>query len=339
MPKVSITIPCRNEENYIVKCLQSIVDSDYPKDKLEVFVCDGLSTDKTIVQVLKFEEKYPFIELLLNKKQTTPHALNIGLKESDADYNIILGAHAEIEKDFIQQNINTFEQINDNQLACVGGFIENIFEDEDSKIIGYAMSSSFGVGNAHFRTGGKDGFVDTVAFGMYKAEVFDDIGYFDESLARNQDDEFNYRLLKNGYKIYLSEAIKSKYYVRASFLKLFRQYFQYGYWKVIVNKKHNKITTLRQLAPFMFVLFLIVGFISSLFSMVYALIFLTILSIYFFLAILSTLKFKISITNKLKLIKAFLILHISYGLGYLMAIKDLIFLRKFVTNKKMEITR
>lgn len=339
MPKVSITIPARNEENYIVKCLQSIVRADYPKDKLDVFVCDGLSTDRTVEQVKEFGQKYPFIHLLINEKQTTPHALNLGLKASEADYKIILGAHAEIYPDFIKKNLKIFETLNDTTLACVGGVLENIYENRDSEIIGYAMSTPFGVGNAHFRTGKKSGYVDTVAFGTYKAEIFERIGYFDEKLDRNQDDEFNYRLLRSGYKIYLSNDIKSKYYVRSSFSKLFKQYYQYGYWKVVVNKKHKNITTFRQIVPALFVLFLIIGFISSWIHLTFALLFSMGIILYFIVAINESLKANFNLKNQFKLIKTFLILHISYGLGYLSAIKDLLFLRTFEIEKRNKITR
>jgi len=339
IPRVSISIPARNEEKYIEKCLQSIVNSEYPKENLQVFVVDGLSNDSTPQIVKNFDEKYNYIHLIENKRQLTPHALNLGLKASDADYKIILGAHAEIAADFISQNIAVYQNLSDEKLACVGGFLENIFEDESSRIIGLAMSSPFGVGNSHFRTGRKSGYVDTVAFGCYRADLFDEIGYFNETLVRNQDDEFNYRILKNGYKIYLSDKIKSKYYVRASYVKLFKQYYQYGYWKVVVNKIHRNITTLRQIIPLLFVLFLIVGTIFSFFSLVLFKLFILGILSYLILASYSALKFKQKIAGTIQIFKTFIILHISYGMGYLSALKDLLILRKFNTNKNTKLTR
>jgi hypothetical protein len=190
-------------------------------------------------------------------------------------------------------------------------------ENKTSEIIGKAMSSPFGVGNAHFRTGQKDGLVDTVAFGAYRKEVFESVGYFDEDLARNQDDEFNYRLLKNNFKIYLSKKIISSYYVRASFKNLFRQYFQYGFWKVYVNKKHRTITTLRQLIPSLMVSTLILGFVFSFLNMFFALLFATEIILY----LIGSCWFASKKANNLKqlfaIIFTFLILHTSYGIGYL----------------------
>ncbi len=257
LPSISITIPARNEEKYIEKCILSILSADYPQEKIKIFVCDGLSTDNTREIVSSLSNKHKNIQLIDNEKQTTPFALNLGLKASNCAIKIILGAHAEIDKDFIKNNVSV---LNDYpEVGCAGGIIENVYENESAETIGLAMSSAFGVGNAHFRTGSKNGFVDTVAFGAYRKEVFEKIGYFDEDLIRNQDDEFNFRLLQNGFKIYLNSNIKSKYYVRASFSKLYKQYYQYGYWKVYVNKKHKAVTSIRQLVPLFFILFLFLG--------------------------------------------------------------------------------
>ena len=197
---VAIVIPCRNEELYIEKCINSILNSNYSLELIHIYVCDGISDDNTIAIVKKLSKENPQIKLLVNQKQTTPFALNLGLKTAKQDVKIILGAHAELTPNFIKENVTTL--FDKDNVACAGGIINNVYENNTAEIIGLAMSSQFGVGNAHFRTGVKDGFVDTVAFGAYKKEVFDSIGYFDEDLVRNQDDEFNFRLLKNSFRIY-----------------------------------------------------------------------------------------------------------------------------------------
>jgi glycosyltransferase involved in cell wall biosynthesis len=337
MKSVSITIPCRNEQKYIGKCLQSIVDCDYDKKLLMVFVCDGNSDDSTQKIVREFVDKYDYIKLLINEKRTTPFALNLGLKAESADVKIILGAHAEIYRDYIESCIAALEI--EPKIGCSGGIIENVMEDETSTIISLAMSSSFGVGNAHFRTGEKEGYVDTVAFGAYKSEVFDIVGYFDEDLIRNQDDEFNYRLHKFGYKIYLSKSIKSKYYVRASYKKLYKQYYQYGYWKVYVNIKHNTITTLRQIIPSLFVSFLFTGLCLSLISNLFFKTYILGLSFYLLVGFISALKKTSSIFLATKVLFVFIILHFSYGLGYLLGIIQFIIFRKGPSEKSETLTR
>ncbi len=315
---VSIVIPCRNEEKYIEKCITSLLNSNYPKELVTIMVCDGMSTDNTRAIISQLSKINTNVVLIDNVKQTTPFALNLGLKKATADIKIILGAHSEVDPNFISENIKVLK-ISD-EIGCSGGVLENVYENETSEIIGLAMSSSFGVGNAHFRTGNKNGYVDTVAFGAYKKEVFEDVGYFDESLTRNQDDEFNYRLIKHNYKIYLSQKIKCKYYVRGSFDKLFKQYYQYGYWKVFVNKKHKTVTTVRQLIPLFFVLFLSVGAITSMLHNLIFYAYLGVIILYVVFAFLSALKLSTKPSYIYKLVYCFLILHCSYGLGYLTGI-------------------
>ena len=336
-PNVSITIPSRNEEKYIEKCINSIVNSNYPQDKIKIFVCDGLSTDNTREIVSKLSNKHSNIELIDNEKQTTPFALNLGLKASNCAIKIILGAHAEIDKYFIKNNVSV---LNDYpEVGCAGGIIQNVYENESAETIGLAMSSSFGVGNAHFRTGNKNGFVDTVAFGAYRKEVFEKIGYFDEDLIRNQDDEFNFRLLINGFKIYLNSNIKSKYYVRASFSKLYKQYYQYGYWKVYVNKKHKAVTSIRQLVPLFFVLFLFLGFTLSFFHWVLGSLFSLGILAYIVLAIVFASQKSNSFEKMMGIAYTFFLLHFSYGLGYLVGIVDFIALNKGPRNSSQKLTR
>jgi glycosyltransferase involved in cell wall biosynthesis len=335
---VSITIPCRNEEKYIGKCLQSILDSTYPKELLEVFVCDGMSDDNTVEIISQFASRYPFIKMIENKRKTTQYALNLGIMASYSDIRIILGAHAEIYPDYINECVKAFEI--DPEIGCVGGFLENVMEDHVSGVISVAMSSSFGVGNAHFRTGKKDGYVDTVAFGAYKKEVFETAGYFDEDLVRNQDDEFNYRILKYGFKIYLSHSIKAKYYVRASFPKLYKQYYQYGYWKVYVNKKHRTVTTLRQLVPAFFVLFVVIGFFLAFVHPFLAAAYVITLMLYFLLGFKEAISRTKVPGEVLNVVYSFLILHWSYGTGYLKGIYDFFILnRKTVSAENMKLSR
>jgi len=334
---VSVIIPCRNEEKYIAQCIDSILESDYQKEEFEIIVVDGMSNDKTIDIVENYLNRYGFIKLIKNPKQTTQWALNKGIIEAKGDVIIILGAHAAISQNYISGCVEILK--NDNETVCAGGLVENICENDISKIIGYAMSSSFGVGNAYFRTGDKSGFVDTVAFGAYKKEIFEKIGYFDEDLVRNQDDEFNFRVTKNGYKIFLDTKLKLLYYTRASFKKLFNQYFQYGYWKVYVNKKHKAVTTLRQLVPSLFLIFLVFGFFIS-FSNIYLRFGyrLTILT-YIVLAIKSGLNKTDTIRELGLFIYTCLILHISYGSGYLWGVISFLILRKTPSKHSQELTR
>ena len=336
-PKYSIVIPCRNEAKFIGKCLDSLVDVDYPKDQLEVFVCDGESDDETPAIIEAYQKRYPFIQYLINKKRTTPFALNLGIRAASGEYLMILGAHAELHKHHIKNSIAAFAV--DEKIGCTGGIIENVYLNNRAKVISAAMGSSFGVGNAHFRTGAKYGFVDTVAFGAYKKEVFENIGLFDEELVRNQDDEFNFRLLKNGYKIYLARNILSKYYVRASFKKLLKQYYQYGYWKVFVNKKYKTITTIRQLIPFLFVMYLFIGLILSAFVPYFWILFISILIIYFIAGFYFAGKKAANLKERFQIQWSFLLMHLGYGYGYLEGIVAFLIFNKKPKKASEALTR
>ncbi len=325
-PVISIVIPCRNEKNYIIPCIQSVLHNNYPREKIEVIVCDGKSDDGTFELLKNYSEKNSQLKVFVNEKQTTPFALNLGIKNATGSIIIILGAHAEMHGNYLNTCVNILKENPD--VWCCGGVLQNEAKDNVAEIISLAMTSPFGVGNAHFRTGAKDGYVDTVAFGAYRKEVFSLIGLFDEELTRNQDDEFNYRLTKAGKKIWLATDTSVKYFVRGSWKKLWVQYFQYGYWKVFVNRKHKMVTTFRQLIPFFFVLFLIAGIILSCFSVSFLIPFLIILSAYLMGAFVFAARLKNSIGSVIKIAFAFFILHLSYGTGYLKGVIDFILLRK-----------
>lgn len=336
--KVSIVIPCLNEEAYIGKSLNSLLNSELDEIEMEVLVVDGMSSDRTVGIVNRLAASDARIRLLKNERRITPAALNLGITNSEnADVIIILGAHSEVEPDFIKKNIEVL--ITHPQAACAGGLISNVFENETAEIVGLAMSSPFGVGDATFRTGGRPGFVETVAFGAYRRNVFDQIGLFDERLVRNQDDEFNFRLIKNGGKIFFDPSIKSLYYVRSSYRKLARQYFQYGYWKVFVNRLHKTVTTWRQTIPFFFVLFLFLGVIMTPVNKVFFGFLLTGMLAWFLGALAASIERRCPSWNWHKLILVFFILHFSYGLGYAKGILDFLILRKMPDTVSPKITR
>lgn len=333
MKTVTIVIPCFNENEYIIRCLDSIEKQSYPKELITTFVCDGNSTDGTQELVRDYVAKNNRFQLLINTHKTTPHALNLGIKNSKSDVIIILGAHSELDVDFVKKSMETF--LVDENIMCVGGVLENDYANDTSRTIGYAMSSPFGVGNAHFRTGARKGYVDTVAFGAYRKEIFEKVGLFDEELIRNQDDEFNYRVTSNGYKIYLNPEIKCKYFVRAFYGKLFRQYYQYGYWKVYVNRLHKTVTTGRQLIPALFVLYLLVlpfSFIIGGPVAIYS-------SLFLFLYLVFAITFaSIKHSNPLVMVKitfTFLILHLGYGTGYLKGVLDFLILGRSIRKTEM----
>ncbi len=336
--RVAVVIPCLNEVGYIEGTINSLLESDLEGIALEVLVVDGISSDGTIDIVRRIEKQDQRVRLISNEKKVTPVALNLGIKQAnDAEIIIILGAHSEVNKDFVKRNAEVLRD--QPQADCVGGLIDNVFENETAQIVGIAMSSPFGVGNATFRTGGKPGFVETVAFGAYRREVFLKIGFFDERLVRNQDDEFNFRIIKNGGKIYFDPSIRSKYYVRSSYKKLSKQYFQYGYWKVYVNALHNTVTTWRQTVPFFFVLFLTIMTILTLIDDFFFRFLLAGISAWFIGSLFAAMERRCPSWQWHRLILVFLILHLSYGTGYAKGIIDFLILKKRPDTESPNITR
>lgn len=317
---VQIIIPCLNEEQFIGKCLDSVFAAERPAGGIQVSVAEGRSSDNTLSILKAYQQKFPELEILDNPKRVTPIAMNLGLEASKCDAFVILGAHATIDKEFLVRGL---KHLNDNEeLGCVGGFVENVYLNSAGRAIGKAMKSPFGVGNAHYRTGTAVGYVDTVLFGMYPRKLVEEIGPFDPVLVRNQDDEFNYRVNQSGKKILLDPAIKASYYVRGSLKKLYLQHFQYGYWKVYVNTKHKAITTLRQLAPPLLVFGLLLGWVLGVFLPIFSALYLLLWFVYLALGGILSLRASKGVREMQTIWLAFLALHFGYGLGYL---KGLIF--------------
>ena len=336
---VSIIIPCRNEEKYIEKCIKSFIEQSYPKELLTIIISDGMSNDNTRNIINKLQKYNKNVVLLENKEMTAPKGMNLGIKNSKSEIIIIFGAHAYADKEFVAQSVKALEN---KEVGCAGGIITTINESTKGAAIAEGMSCPFGVGNALFRFSDKECFVDTVGFGAYRKELLDNIGYFDDELVRNQDDELNYRVIKSGAKILLSPKIKSTYYSRGDFKKLWRQYFQYGFWKVRVIQKHKRPAALRHLVPLLFVLFLIVGGVLSLISKFIAIPFLVVLSLYVAMDVMFS--FKISSSKKFAyfkyLILTFPILHISYGVGFLLGIINFyLFKNSKLEEKNKELSR
>ncbi|WP_374119116.1 glycosyltransferase family 2 protein [Clostridium sp. OS1-26] len=328
---VSIIIPCRNEEKYIGKCIDTFINQTYPKECFEVFVCDGMSTDNTRDIVREYEKKYSNIKIVDNPGLSAPKGMNEGIRKSKADIVIIFGAHSYADKDFIKYNV---EALRNKEVGCAGGPIETISEDDKGTAIAYAMSSPFGVGNALFRYAQEETYVDTVAFGAYRKEVLEEIGYFDEELVRNQDDELNYRVVKNGYKVLLTPKVRSSYYSRSSLKKLWKQYYQYGFWKVRVMQKHGKPASLRHLIPMIFVTTNVLGAAVGLFFKPILYLWFLELGLYLVCDIVASIKVAKGNHKLLKYIPLiFPILHLSYGIGFMEGLVSFYLLK---SNKAIE---
>jgi len=343
LPFVSIIIPCRNEEDYIIPCLDSILAQDYPKDRLEILVADGMSTDRTKQLLLDYVKNHPTVHCFDNPKKIVTMGLNILIKKANGDLIARMDAHTKFPTDYISKCVRYSQE---HKVDNVGGIIITLPGNDSlsAQAIALAMSSQFGVGNSYFRTGVKEPrLVDTVPFGCYRREVFDKIGLFDEDMVRSQDAEFNLRLIKSRGKILLAPDIISHYYARNSFKKMITMYAQYGYFKSLSAAKLGQIMGIRQMIPALFVsslALLIAG------SLIYKpLIWLLILDLGLYLSANLFFSYKISSSKNFTifplLIWAFILIHFTFGFNYLRGIFDFWILKKHLHHKisDMPLTR
>jgi len=314
---ISFILPIRNEAQSIEKTIQSIFSQTIDED-FEIIVADGNSSDGTRELLKNLQTNNPNIILIDNLEKIVSMGFNRALNESKGDIIIRVDGHCEIAPDYIQKCLKCLEKINAD---CVGGATDHVASGLLGKSIKIAQSSIFGVGGVSFRKKVDKGqYVDTLAFGAYKREVFDQLGGYDEELVRNQDDEFNFRLIQNGGKIWLDPSIKSTYTQRNSFRGLFKQYFQYGFYKVRVMQKRRGIASWRHVVPGLFVLGLLTSLSIFLFNGNTILILslcLPYLSFSVFATIFELIKTPSNLISVMMLPVTFFILHISYGLGFL----------------------
>ncbi len=322
LPLVSIIIPARNEEDYIRQCLNSVLDSDYPREKLEIIVVDGMSKDQTKEIIAEYSTKYGFIQCLENPKRIAPTALNIGIGHATGEVIIRMDAHSLYPSDYIA---NCVKYLEESDADNVGGIWITIpgRNSMTARLIAFVLSSPFGVGNAHFRIGTrKSRYVDTVPFGCYKREVFEDIGFFNEELVRNQDIELNTRLRRNGGKILLVPTIKSYYHARPTLKKLCAQNWKNGIWNIYLTKLVPGSLSIRHFVPMLFVLGLMGSIVLASFSSQGLILLALVCGIYLLTSLLFSIK--IGLKEGIKYIPAlppvFFALHFSYGLGMLYGI-------------------
>jgi len=317
LPMVTVVVPMRNEEGFIGKCLDSLIQQDYPVDRMEVLVVDGRSEDASRAIVLEKSLKHSFIRLLNNPKRITPAALNIGIRNAVGDVIIRLDAHHFAARDFISKNVAYLLKTGAD---CVGGPICTISQSFIGRAISLAVSCPFGVGDALFRYSQKEQCVDTVANPGYPREVFDRIGFFDEELIGAEDDEFNYRLRAYGGRILLCPQIRTWYNCRDSLRKLWQQYCQYGYMKVRVLQKHPRQMRWRQFAPPTFVVSLLSGLGLSLLGIFWPLALIAGSYLMANLVVSLWVAGQSGLRYLAVLPIAFIILHISYGTGFLIGL-------------------
>ena len=330
---LSVIVPIYQEEKYISKCIDSMLSQDYPKDDLEIILVDGMSKDRTRERVATYTAKYPFIRLIDNPERIAPCAMNRGIKEAKGDVIMRLDAHVYYPKNYFSLLV---EKLNELPGAENVGALCNTLPVNDSitaQSIAAVLSSSFGMGNSHFRVGAdKEMEVDTVPFGCFHRSIFDKVGLYDEELVRNQDDELNARIIKSGGKIYLIPQLMCEYYARDTAKKVFKMFYQYGVFKPLVNKKLGSPATVRQFFPLFFVMGLLVGPVVCLFLPVLWWAYFAVIMLWFILATSFSLKDSKNLKRILTQNWIYFVVHFGYGWGYIVGIYKILFHRPFIAQ-------
>lgn len=322
---VSVIVPCRNESRHIGELINRVLQQKGAGTEytFELILVDGKSDDDTLRKIATAAKDHPEIRIIHNNKQITPVAFNLGINAAKGEYICILGAHSRIAADYILAALNA---IRSTKTQNVGGPWHAIGEGFIGSAIALAFQSPMSSGGALSHSLEYEGCVDSVWGGFYPRTVFEKIGLFDEYLVRNQDDELNFRLILSGGTIYQTPKIKYEYVCRDTLRKLWTQYYQYGFYKVYILKKHKRLASIRHAVPAIFLLSIICLAILGLtdpwfFYGVYACI-----GLYLFVLIVGA----IHICSTSGRWRYFMVLpvvlasfHLPYGLGFIFGLKQI----------------
>jgi len=250
LPFVSIIIPCRNEEKYIHAMLTDVLCQDYPKNRMEILISDGMSCDNTRDIIAQFMEKDSRIIFMNNLMIIQATALNDMIKVAKGDVIIRMDVHSNYNADYVSRCIEVLDKTGADN---VGGAARPRAVGTFQRALCTSLTSPLAMGGAKYRSANAEGFVDTIPFGAFRRSVFEKVGLFDPNAITNEDSELNQRLAKVGGKIYLSKNIIMHYYPRDSIFGLIKQYFRYGRGRARTALMHHGLPKVRPMVPFSFV--------------------------------------------------------------------------------------
>jgi glycosyltransferase involved in cell wall biosynthesis len=323
-PRVSIIVPCYNEQSTIRLLLEALLEQTYPRAEMEVIVSDGLSTDGTRDVIAAFQKDFPdlCVRVVENANRSIPSALNRAIESARGEIILRLDGHSKPYPEYVENSVAAHDQ---GRGANVGGVweIRPGAETWIAKSIAVAAAHPLGVGDALYRHAKHAAEVDTVPFGSFRRMLIEQVGFFDESLLTNEDYEFNARVRKWGGKIWLDPSIRSIYFARPTLLELIRQYWRYGFWKWRMLRRYPDTLRWRQALPPLFVISLLGLAVLSIFIPVAGILLAAELLLYFSIMILAGLYAAFQ-QRKAYLIPglplAIAVMHLSWGSGLLWSI-------------------
>jgi succinoglycan biosynthesis protein ExoA len=339
-PLVSVILPCRNEAGSIEACLRSVLAQEEPAGGggFEVIVADGLSEDGTRSRIEAFARTDPRVRLIDNPGRIVSTGLNAAIAASRGEVIVRMDAHTDYAADYLRQCVAVLRETGAEN---VGGPWVAVGDSYLSRAIAAAFGSPFAAGNARGHDPRFEGPLDTAYLGCWPRPLFERVGLFDEELVRNQDDEHNLRITRAGGLVWQSPRIRSWYHPRSSLRTLFRQYVQYGYWKVKVIRKHGRPASLRHLVPVLFVLGMALGWTGWLIwpplGWGYAVTLTAYLGLDLLFAALAAAGAGWDLLPVLLVI--FPIYHVAYGLGFGGGLIDFVALRRGARASMSSLTR
>lgn len=312
-PSLSVIVPTYNEERGIEACVRSLLRQDYPREELEILLVDGGSADRTPEIISALAARDPeTIRVLHNPKRIQAAAMNIGAAAARGTYLARVDAHAEYPKEYLRTCVALLEQTGAQNAGCA---CKTVGRGKTGLRIAKLLTSSFAVGGSSFRVGAESGYVDTVPFGTFRKDHYEAVGGFDERLVRSEDNEFNYRIRKNGGKIYMTSEMLTTYYCRETVSALTGMAFANGKWNVIAAKLCPGSMSLKYFVPLAFVLSLIGMPLLCLLHPLFCWAFAAELLLYAGLSLLSAGKKADGVCDLLCVAVLFPVFHIAYGAG------------------------
>ncbi len=320
--KLSVIVPIFNEERFIESCVTSLLKQDFPHEEMELLLVDGASTDRTPVLLAQLAKAHPdVIRVLQNPRRIQAAAMNLGAKAARGTYLIRVDAHADYPSNYFSRCVELMEETGAQNVGCIW---DTQGKTPKAQVIAMMLTSPFGVGGAAFRIGGKSGWVDTVPFGTFRKDYYEAIGGFDERLARSEDNEINYRIRKNGGRIYMTDEMAVTYYCRETVAALSRMAYANGKWNVIAARLCPGSMSLKYFVPLTFVLSLIVMPLLCLLHPLFRWLFAAELLLYLGLSLYFALRKTRNLKKLLFLWFLFPAFHIPYGVGSLAGLGSLL---------------
>lgn len=319
-PFITVAMPVRNEECFIEDALMQLIKQDYPVDRYEIIVADGLSTDRTREKVRTIAAKHDQVVLMTNRGVLPSSGRNVGFRNGKGDFFVVVDGHCRIDNsDFLRQVAEAFQR---SEADCLGRPQPYVVPAEETtqRAIALVRSSSLGHSSESFIHAGEEGFFSPVSMGCaYSKKVFETIGYLDETFDACEDVEFNYRVEKAGFRSFFTPKIAVQYYPRDSFRGLFRQLKRYGEGRANFLFKHPEAVTADVMKPVLLVTGLSFGWLSIFINKYLFYAYLFTVAAYFLLLLYFSvrLRTKESFPFVFKLFAAFLVTHLSLGFGIL----------------------